>query len=164
MREHDAVEEETREVTGPGILSRAAGVARSAKDAALRTTDVVTGADIRRFDEFTAAATTVVVGLHRDQAALSEQFEELSQRIDEARRDQIALNERYGELSQTVANVRRDVAELTERTVGVESVQPKQAELIGRNRREASQRITVLGAVSLAALVVGIVSLVLGAL
>ena len=143
MREHDAVEEETREVTGPGILSRAAGVARSAKDAALRTTDVVTGADIRRFDEFTAAATTVVVGLHRDQAALSEQFEELSQRV---------------------ANVRRDVAELTERTVGVESVQPKQAELIGRNRREASQRITVLGAVSLAALVVGIVSLVLGAL
>ena len=45
----------------------------SARQKASRSIDVMTGADIHRFDEFTDATTKVVVGLHQDLSELREQ-------------------------------------------------------------------------------------------
>ena len=48
-----------------------------------RTGDVFTGADIRKFDEFTEAVTRVCVGLHRDNVELRGQLARLEQQLEE---------------------------------------------------------------------------------
>lgn len=52
------------EVESQGTVDRVRDAIGSARQAASRSIDLVTGADIRRFDDFTDAATTIVVGLH----------------------------------------------------------------------------------------------------
>ena len=47
---------------------------RSTGQALQRSSEVLTGADIRRFDEFTEAVTRVAVGLHHDQAEASQRL------------------------------------------------------------------------------------------
>ena len=49
-----------------------------------RTGDVLTGADLRKFDDFTEAVTRVCVGLHRDNVELRSQLERLEQRLEES--------------------------------------------------------------------------------
>ena len=49
-----------------------------------RTGDVLTGADLRKFDEFTEAVTRVCVGLHRDNVELRSQLERLEQQLEES--------------------------------------------------------------------------------
>ncbi len=65
-----------------------------------KTVDVLTGEDIRRFNEFVDATTTVVVGLHRDQ-------EELSARLS-------SEANAVGELSKSSSTVQQAIAELRE--------------------------------------------------
>ena len=48
--------------------------------------DVMTGADIRRFDEFTDATTKVVIGLHQDLSELREQVTRQQRVLDDDRR------------------------------------------------------------------------------
>ena len=49
-----------------------------------RAGDVLTGADLRKFDEFTEAVTRVCVGLHRDNLELKEQVARLEQQLEES--------------------------------------------------------------------------------
>ena len=84
MQENDGAEDQTESEGGRrGILDRARGMIGSAKEKASRTVEVMTGADIRRFDEFTDATTRAVVGVHQDLSDLREQVERLTERIDQ---------------------------------------------------------------------------------
>ena len=84
MQENDAAEEQTKSEGGRrGMLDRARGVVGSAQQKVSRSVDVMTGADIRRFDEFTDATTRAVVGVHQDLSELREQVERLTERIDQ---------------------------------------------------------------------------------
>ena len=76
-----------------GILDRAKGLIGSAKHGVRRSAEVMSGADIRRFEEFTDAATTAVVGVHRDQAELRERLVTTEQSLDELRQGQAKLEE-----------------------------------------------------------------------
>ena len=49
-----------------------------------RTGDVLTGADLRKFDEFTEAVTRVCIGLHRDNVELRSQLARLEQQLEES--------------------------------------------------------------------------------
>ena len=84
MQENDAGEEQSESKGGRrGILGRVGGLVGSAKQKASRSVDVMTGADIRRFDEFTDATTRAVVGVHQDVSELKKQVERLTERIDQ---------------------------------------------------------------------------------
>ena len=102
MREHDEAEQQAKEATGSGFLSKAAGMAKSVKEKAQSSADVMTGADLRRFDEFTDAATTAVVGLHRDQVELRERLDRLEQSVDGIRRGQAVLAESLARVERSV--------------------------------------------------------------
>ena len=65
-----------------------------------RTGDVLTGSDIRKFDEFTEAVTRVCVGLHRDNVELREQVAHLEQQLEESHRVQAELAIRLTALEQ----------------------------------------------------------------
>ena len=73
MKENDGVEQTERESERRGIVDRAKGVIGSARHQVSRSPDVMTGADIRRFDEFTDATTRAVVGVHQDLLELRQQ-------------------------------------------------------------------------------------------
>ena len=85
MQENDGGGEERTENEGGrrGTFDRAKSVIGSAKQKLSRSVDVMTGADIRRFDEFTDATTRAVVGVHQDLSELREQVERLTERIDQ---------------------------------------------------------------------------------
>ena len=59
----------------------------------------MTGADIRRFDEFTNATTRAVVGVHQDLSELREQVVRTHRVVDEI---QERLTERLDRLEQSV--------------------------------------------------------------
>ena len=61
----------------PGILGRVLG---TAKQAAKSSAEVISGKDIRRFEEFADATTTVVVGMHQDQRELGKRLALLEER------------------------------------------------------------------------------------
>ena len=67
-------------------VGRAKEAIVSARQKASRSIDVMTGADIRRFDEFTDATTRVVVGLHQDLSELREQVARHQRVLDDDRR------------------------------------------------------------------------------
>ena len=54
---------------------------------------MLSGADIRRFEEFTDATTTAVIGVHRDQAELRERLAAVEERLEETRQGQAAVRE-----------------------------------------------------------------------
>ena len=78
---------QARETVRQG-LENAAGVASEQApglvEGVQRTGDVLTGADLRKFDDFTEAVTRVCVGLHRDNVELRSQLERLEQQLEEA--------------------------------------------------------------------------------
>ena len=78
---------------------RARGVIGSARQQVSRSVDVMTGADIRRFDEFTNATTRAVVGVHQDLSELREQVVRTHRVVDEI---QERLTERLDRLEQSV--------------------------------------------------------------
>ena len=71
-----------------GLMDRAKGVL-----------DTATGQDIRKFEEFVEAATTVLVGVHRDQQALRREVTGLEEAIRER---QDGIDERLGGLDATI--------------------------------------------------------------
>ena len=93
-------EEQTESEGGhPGRFDRARGVIGSARQQVSRSVDVMTGADIRRFDEFTNATTRAVVGVHQDLSELREQVVRTHRVVDEI---QERLTERLDRLEQSV--------------------------------------------------------------
>ena len=61
----------------PGILGRVRSAVGTVKQTAKSSAEMMTGADIRRFEEFVDATTTVVVGMHRDQRELDKRLAQL---------------------------------------------------------------------------------------
>ncbi len=70
----------------------------------LRTSgEVMTGADIRQFDEFTDAVTRVVLGLHRDQSDMAQRLTTIEQSIGEIRQVQAQQAEQLASIERMVA-------------------------------------------------------------
>lgn len=63
-----------------GILGRVRNAVGTAKQTAKSSAEVMTGADIRRFEEFVDATATVVVGMHQDQRDLGKRLALLEER------------------------------------------------------------------------------------
>ena len=101
MKENDGAERTEREDERHGIVDRAKGVIGSAREQVSRSADVMTGADIRRFDEFTDATTRAVVGIHQDLSELREQFARTQDAVEDVRERQKALAERLDQLEQS---------------------------------------------------------------
>ena len=74
-------EEETEDKSSPGILGRVGAAAGAARQSVRRSAEVMSGADIRRFEDFTEAATTAVIGVHQDQVELREQLTRTEQSL-----------------------------------------------------------------------------------
>ena len=101
MQEDDASEHQGRsEGERRGVFDRAKGVIGSARRQVSRSADVMTGADIRRFDEFTDATTRAVVGVHQDLSDLREEFGRTHRVVDDIQERQQDLTERIDRLEQ----------------------------------------------------------------
>ena len=79
---------------GGGLMGRAKGVV-----------DTVTGQDIRKFEEFVEAATTVLVGVHRDQEALRGEVTGLEESIRERQEE---IDGRLGSVDASVNQLREE--------------------------------------------------------
>lgn len=90
-----------------GILGRAKDAVGSAKQTVRRSADVMSGADIRRFEEFTDAVTTAVTGVHRDQSELRESLRVTEQSVGDLRGGQADLVERLSRLERTTHSLVR---------------------------------------------------------
>ena len=77
-----------------GLMGRAKGVL-----------DTATGQDIRKFEEFVETATTVLVGVHRDQQELRAEVTGLEESIRER---QDGIDERLGSLDATITELREE--------------------------------------------------------
>lgn len=84
-------EEETGDKDKPDILDRVGAAASAAKQSVQRSTEVMSGADIRKFEDFTEAATTAIVGVHQDQAELREQLSRTEQSLHALQQEQATL-------------------------------------------------------------------------
>ena len=103
MREDDASEGQSQgEGEGRGVFDRAKGVIGSARRQVSRSADIMTGADIRRFDEFTDATTRAVVGVHQDLTELREEVDRKHRVVDSVQERQEELTERIDRLEQAV--------------------------------------------------------------
>ena len=80
---------------GGGLMGRAKGLL-----------DTATGQDIRKFEEFVEAATTVLVGVHRDQEALRGEVSGLEESIRER---QDGIDERLDGVDATVTELREEL-------------------------------------------------------
>ena len=76
----------------------------SARQTLQRSGEVITGADIRQFDDFTDAVTRVLLGLHRDQDVMAKRLAQLEQSIDEVRETQAQLAGQVTSIEHMVAN------------------------------------------------------------
>ena len=116
MQENDDLEQHSEDEGGRGgVLDRARGVVGAAKQQVSRSADVLTGSDIRRFDEFTDAATRAVVGVHRDQAELREHLARTDQTLDQVGQQQAQLGEQLELLEQSIERVRQGQEALSAR-------------------------------------------------
>ena len=112
---------------GGGLMDRARGVL-----------DTATGQDIRRFEEFVEAASTVLVGVHRDQETLRSEVTGLEE----------SVRQRQDEIDGRIGSVDEKVTELRE-------------EFDAFRSSNASSMIRLVLAVSLIALVLSAVSIAL---
>ncbi len=95
-------EEETEDKDSPSVLDRVGAAAGAARESVRRSAEVMTGADIRRFEEFTEAATTAVIGVHQDQAELREQLADKEQSIHALQQNQAALRDDVARMKYTL--------------------------------------------------------------
>ena len=125
---HSDVRETGCCLAGRGILGTAKSVVGSAKRTVRRSADVMSGEDIRRFEEFTDAVATTVTGIHRDQSELRERLRVTEQSVGDLRGGQADLAERLSRLELTthslIQHEESDTASLSHWTIafGVASV------------------------------------------
>ena len=94
-------DEELAESEGrTSLFDRAFGVIGSTKQKVSRSVDVMTGADIRRLDEFTDATTRAVVGVHQDVSELQGEVVRVQRVVDDMRASQQRQTERIERLEQ----------------------------------------------------------------
>ena len=116
MQKKDDGEEQVEGKGGrPSVFERARGVMGSAKQQVSRSAEVLSGSDIRRFDDFTDAATRAVVGVHRDQAELREHLADMDQTANELRQEQLSVAARLETTEQSVRDIRHQQSELLQR-------------------------------------------------
>ena len=101
MKENDGGEQTESEGERRGMVDRAKGVIGSVRQRVSRSADVMTGADIRRFDEFTDATTRAVVGVHQDLSELREQVARTQGVVDDIQERQERQAERLNQLEQS---------------------------------------------------------------
>ncbi len=106
----------SREIAAESVTRADETLTRSAEQAGLsdqleaarrgvrRSSEVLTGADISRLDEFTDAVTRVALGLHRDQVEQASRLTQFELTVDELRRDKAKMAERLAELERIVGN------------------------------------------------------------
>ena len=157
MKKDNDVEEQVGDESKPGIMDRVGAVASSAKRQVSRSAEVLTGADIRRFEDFTEATTTAVVGVHRDQAELREQLNQIKQSVNDV---QAEVRERLNHIEQSVNDVEEVQASLKENLTRVDESVQTEVEA----RASLLRWVIAFGAVAAAALVLSIVAIVVGAL
>ena len=110
---NEAPEEKNGEA---GLGSRIAGGINRVRQGVQRSSEVLTGSDIRGLDAFTDAVTRVSVGLHRNQAELREQVEKLEQSLSESRQAQAVQAERLVAVEQALdAHLKRNPRSIWER-------------------------------------------------
>ena len=117
---------ETEEREGGGLTGLAKGVFNTA-----------TGGDIRKYEEFVDAATTVLVGLHQDQAALSAKLGEFDEAIAELRKSNDISRERLTTLESGMAELQKAQSETL---ANLETVQNK-LDALASEIREAQSLI-----------------------
>ena len=150
MHSNDDSEERSEGEGGrSGALDRARNVIGSARRQASRSAEVLSGADIRRFDEFTDATTRAVVGVHQDQEELREQLARTDQTLDEVRQRQAQLGEQLERLEQSVDRVLRGQDALSAR---VEESTHSHAAPEGTGGTRLSPWIIAIGAAAVALL------------
>ena len=110
--------------------------------------DTATGQDIRKFEEFVEAATTVLVGLHRDQTAMAEKQLQLEDGIESVRESQETIDAKLDRLGEAIG-------ELRERIDASTSLKAHEA------GTGASSVNRVVLAICLAAIILSVVSIVL---
>ena len=110
--------------------------------------DTATGQDIRKFEEFVEAATTVLVGLHRDQTATAEKQLQLEDGIESVRESQETIAAKLDRLDEAIG-------ELRERIDASTSLEAHEA------GTGASSVNRVVLAICLAAIILSVVSIVL---
>ena len=159
MQENDDLEQQSKDEGGRGgVLDRARGVVGAAKQQASRSAEVLSGADIQRFDEFTDATTRAVVGVHQDQAELREQLARTDRAVDDVRQEQARLADRLVQTERSVQEAGQSQAALLER---VEESIRSQAAAEESSGASLSPWTVALGAVSALALLLSIVAIVM---
>ena len=157
MKKNTDSEEQVEDESRPGLLDRVGAVASTAKRHVSRSAEVMSGADIRRFEGFTEAATTAVVGVHRDQAELREQISQIKQSVNDVEAD---LRERLNHIEQSVNDVQQVQASLKESLAHANESLQTEVEA----RASLFRWVITFGAVAAVALVLSIVSIVVGTL
>ena len=157
MKKDNDVEEQVGDESKPGIMDRVGALASSAKRQVSRSAEVLSGADIRRFEDFTEATTAAVVGVHRDQAELREQLNQIKQSVDDV---QAEVRERLNHIEQSVNDVQEVQASLKESLTRVDESVQTEVEA----RASLFRWVIAFGAVAAAALVLSIVAIVVGTL
>ena len=112
MVERNDKEEENGDKDKPSILDRVGDAADAARQSVQRSAEVMSGADIRRFEEFTEAATTAVIGVHQDQADLREQLAAKEQSLRNLQQDQAKLQEQLAHAEQSLHALQQNQATL----------------------------------------------------
>ena len=115
------------------MFDRARGVVGAAQRQASRSAEVLTGSDIRRFDEFTDATTRAVVGVHRDQGELREHLADMDRAVKELRQEQLSVAERIETTEQSIRDMRQQQSALLQRVdETITGLRQEQSSLTGR--------------------------------
>ena len=146
MAERKDKEDENGDKDKPGILDRVGAAAGAARQSVQRSAEVMTGADIRKFEDFTEAATTAVVGVHQDQAELREQLVRTEQSLHALQQDQTELREKLAHTEQSLHALEQRQTTLKD-------------DDIAQVKDGPSPWVVASGAVSIVALALGILAL-----
>ena len=101
-KEDKEKEEENGDKDKPSILDRVGDAAGAARQRVQRSAEVMTGADIRKFEDFTEAATTAIIGVHQDQAELREQLAAKGQSVHDLQQEQAKLRDDIARVKYTL--------------------------------------------------------------
>ena len=136
-------QEEIGNESSPGILGRVEAAASAAKQGVRRSAEVMSGADMRRFEDFTEAAATAVIGVHRDQTELRERLTHLEQSVKDLQQGQATLLENLTRMEHFIRA----------------QIEPEQSRV-----GSPSPWVIAFGAVSIVALLLSIVAVLAGTL
>ena len=146
MAKRNDKEDENGDEDKPDILDRVGAAASAAKQSVQRSAEVMTGADIRKFEDFTEAATTAIIGVHRDQAELREQLARTEQSLHALQQGQTELREQLARTEQSLHALEQGQATLKD-------------DDMAQAKHGPSPWVVASGVVSIVAMALGILAL-----